>query len=83
MSTYAYTRGTLVAAKVRVYNLNGWGAYSNANVAGASIKTTPTRMNTPVEVTASSSQMTVSWASLTATEDTGADSITYYSLEWN
>jgi hypothetical protein len=55
-----------VSAKVRAYNLNGWGAYSNANTAGASIKTAPTRMNTPVEVTASSSQMTVSWASLTA-----------------
>ena len=40
-------------------------------------------MNTPVAVIASSSQMTVSWASITAPADTGASSITYYSLEWN
>jgi hypothetical protein len=48
MSAYSYTRGSLVKAMVRAYNPNGWGSYSNANTDGATIKTTPTRMNTPV-----------------------------------
>jgi len=84
MSAYSYTRGTLVRAMVRAFNNNGWGSYSNANTDGAIIKTTPTRMNTPVEdPSTSSSQIVITWSPISSIEDTGADSVFYYSLEWN
>lgn len=41
-------------------------------------------MNAPVEdSTTSSTQIKVTWTPLTANADTGADTIIYYSLEWN
>jgi hypothetical protein len=84
MSAYTYTRGTLFRAMVRAFNANGWGSYSNANLDGATIKTTPTRMNTPVEdPSTSSSQIVITWSPITSTEDIGGDTIIYYSLEWN
>jgi hypothetical protein len=84
MSAYTYTRGTLIRAMVRAYNENGWGSYSNANLDGATIKTPPTRMNTPVEdPSTSSSQIVITWAPITSTDDIGGDAIIYYSLEWN
>lgn len=84
MSAYAYTRGTLVRAMVRAYNNNGWSSYSNANIDGAYIQTVPTRMNTPVEdPSTSSSKIMITWSPITSTDDTGAATITYYSLEWN
>ena len=41
-------------------------------------------MNNPVEdASTSSSQIVVNWSPITSVEDTGADTITYYKLEWD
>lgn len=41
ISTYGFIVGELLQAKVRAYNINGWGAFSQLNVAGAYIQSVP------------------------------------------
>jgi hypothetical protein len=40
-SPYSLTAGTLVIAKVQAHNKRGWSDLSDANTAGAIIKTVP------------------------------------------
>jgi hypothetical protein len=74
----------LIVARVSAYNLNGWGATSAANTAGATVRTIPTTMNPPVRDPASSdSQIVVAWTALTAAADTGGSTIRSYRLFWD
>lgn len=84
VSTYGYTLGSLVEAKVKAHNTNGYGEYSPVNVAGSTIQTAPTTMNAPISGSATSStQIQVTWSALTASSDTGGSAITSYNLEWD
>lgn len=90
MTTVASLTGlsvdSLIRVKVRAYNANGWGDYSELNTAGATIETVPTQMGAPVFVLASSSESAIalSWTAATGTNAGGASvSITDYVLEWD
>ena len=41
-STYGYTVGSLLQVRVRAFNVNGWGEYSQLNTGGAIIQNVPT-----------------------------------------
>lgn len=48
LTPYFLTRGDLVTVIVAAYNSNGWGADSDPNTFGATVRTTPAAMNDPV-----------------------------------
>jgi hypothetical protein len=52
---YNLTQGMLVAAIVRAHNANGWGSYSQVNIAGATIQVAPLAVSTLTYDPASSS----------------------------
>jgi hypothetical protein len=90
MTTVASLTGrsvdSLIKVKIRAYNANGWGDYSELNTAGATIETAPTQMNAPTFVLESSSATTItlSWTAATGTDAGGANvAITDYVLEWD
>ena len=55
ISSYGYTYGDLLRARVRSHNSNGFGGYSSLNSAGATVQGTPQYMNAPIEGTGSTS----------------------------
>jgi titin len=83
-STYSYAIGDLVLFKARAYNVDGWGAQSNANSGGATIMTVPVAGPAPTEGSGTShDQIQVDWAPLSALADYGGSAITSYALEWD
>lgn len=84
LTTYSFSKGDLVQARVRASNSKGNGGYSTLNTVGATVQTVPKAMNAPIKAgTSTSTQLDITWSGLTSTSDTGASAITSYNLEWD
>jgi hypothetical protein len=77
---------TLIQVSVRAHNQNGWGAYSELNIVGATIETLPTQAAAPTfdPLLSSNSQIVLLWTSLTGSS-TGGSSVTIdnYEIYWD
>jgi hypothetical protein len=71
-SGYALTLGDQVLAKVRAYNLIGWGDYSTATagMSAGAITTEPAAPPTPIAEGANTDdeQLHITWTALTGTD---------------
>jgi len=76
------TVGTLIKAKVRAHNANGWGPLSEPNTSGASIETIPLQMATPTfdAATSTNTQIDLEWTALSGAS-AGGTTITNYKVE--
>jgi titin len=85
-SGYALTLNDAVVAKVRAYNLIGWGDYSpqTSGFGAGTITTEPAAPPTPVSEGADTSdeQLHIEWAALTG-DDAGQEDITSYTVMWD
>jgi hypothetical protein len=83
---YALLLGAPVIAKVRAYNLIGWGDYSAATATGGAgtVTTEPAAPPTPVQEGAATDdeQLHITWAALTG-DDAGQETITSYEVWWD
>ena len=81
ISSYNHVKGTILAATVEAYNINGWSTASSASTGAAKIETIPIQM---AQVTEGSStdetQIEVEWTALSTDSETGGSSIIAYQL---
>jgi titin len=81
---YSLAVGALVEAQVQAENLKGTGGLSTLNTAGAVVESEPTAPGaaTRVELTTDETQITVTWAALTTSIETGGPTapVTSYDL---
>ena len=69
IDTYAFQVGDILKARVKAYNVNGWGDPSQLNTAGSIVQSYPQKMFTPTEGTATTvDQIQVNWQALTTLE---------------
>lgn len=80
--SYNLAFDALVKARVRAHNSRGWGAYSNANTAGAKVRTVPSQMATPTISSYSDTSISITWTALTSPTNGNSD-ITGYELLWD
>lgn len=83
ISTYGFQVGQLVQAKVRAFNINGWGGFSQINTSGAYIQAIPGRMAAPTQGSATTiDRIQLNWTAMTTMLETGGTySISSYNLE--
>ena len=77
---------SLLRARVRAHNANGWGAASELNAAGATLESLPEQMAAPALVIATSdlTQIVLTWQAVTGAAAGGASvSVSGYVLEWD
>lgn len=69
---------------MRAYNVNGWGAYSQINNAGALIETPPLKMATPSFDIPSSTltEVKLTWVALILGAETGGIAVDNYIVSY-
>ena len=81
IQTYEFVIGELVQARARAFNVNGWGNFSQLNIAGATIQSEPAKMVSPTEGTATTvDQIELDWLAMTTLVETGN---TFYVSSYN
>jgi hypothetical protein len=85
-TTYNYGFRDLVLFKFRSYNAYGWSLdYSDANSAGATIRTEPEPVGTIYvnDFETTTEQISVYWSALTDGSKIGDSTVLSYNLEWD
>ncbi len=77
-------QGDLIRAKIRARNLNGWGAYSQVNFAGAVVETRPLKMQSPsFDISSSNNnEIKLTWIPLTLGAETGGIPVDEYRVSY-
>lgn len=84
ISSFGYTPGQILKAKVAAINANGTGGFSTLNSSGVTVQTLPQTAITLAEGSnTSTTSLEVTWTDLTADSDTGGSAVTAYNIEWN
>jgi hypothetical protein len=74
----------LVRFRVTAQNINGWGATSESNEAGATVRTVPRFMNfAQRDHETDNKQIFVFWSPISSVEQTGDAEIISYGIEWD
>jgi hypothetical protein len=74
----------LVRFRVTAQNINGWGATSESNEAGATVRTVPRFMNfAQRDPETDNKQIFVFWSPISSVEQTGDAEIISYGIEWD
>ena len=82
-STFNLGYNDLLRVRGRARNTNDWGDYSESNIDGARIQTTPLKMGqTTRGSNTSTTQIEAIWTTLTG-DDTGGVAIDSYNLQWD
>lgn len=81
---YSLAYNTLIVAKVRAFNINGWTADSAENTSGVNVGIEPVMVATPTEgLLTNQQQVHVKWVALTAYAEIRGAPVTSYNLRWD
>ena len=81
---YSYLLDDLIVVRVSARNAMGWSNVSPLNTVGATAKTVPQAVSTPIRgIETRATKIQTNWTALTTAAETGSSTILSYHLQWD